>query len=260
MSGTPCTRHPQCLYIKYEDHEAHISHDEKLNCFGNELTALIVPEGVEVLNCSGNELTALIVPEGVKDLDCSYNKLTTLVVPGGVRKLYCFCNELTSLIVPQGVKELYCFCNKLTTLIVPQGVKELRCLHNKLTTLVVPEGVKELDCSDNKLTALIVPQGVEELGCYNNRLDSNSKAYYNSLEKRASLSLVSLCLNVVLRCKIKMVGVPQDIMDLSRKVLRCRECKNLMLEALCSLSINMHETKFYGVRTIECYRCERMCF
>ena len=93
-------------------------------CYNNQLTSLVVPEGVERLYCSENQLTSLVVPEGVERLYCSENQLTSLVVPGGVARLYCYNNQLTSLILPEGVKTLDCshnqFVNNETTFINPK--------------------------------------------------------------------------------------------------------------------------------------------
>ena len=128
------------ITITLENKDTYIDHDG----------VLTVPCETQKVICSHNELTSLIIPEGIKMLDCTYNELTSLVVPKGMQKLWCSGNKLTSLIVPEGVQELLCSNNKLTSLVVPKGIRIFWCCWNKLEFLELPDSLVLLNIEGNK--------------------------------------------------------------------------------------------------------------
>ncbi len=97
------------------------------------------------LDCSGNQLTALDIGKNIKlqALHCTDNALTKLDVSRNaeLQRLECGSNDLTELDVSQNTKLIYLYCKK-----------------NLLTSLDVSQNEKliSLDCSNNKLTSLVV--------------------------------------------------------------------------------------------------------
>jgi hypothetical protein len=46
-----------------------------------DITELVIPNGVEKVYCVNNKLTELVVPDSVTQISCSGNNLTELLVP-----------------------------------------------------------------------------------------------------------------------------------------------------------------------------------
>jgi hypothetical protein len=71
---------------------------KKVYCYGNRLTELIIPDGVEIINCSVNNITELILPKSCIYLDCYYNELIKLIVQKTCEKIYCRYNKLYPIV------------------------------------------------------------------------------------------------------------------------------------------------------------------
>ena len=178
-----------------------------LNCSGQELKKTLNLEQnsrVEKLNCSGNQLTALWFHTGssLRYLDCSVNQFTALNLSKNpeLTELYCSNNKLTALDLSANTKlqEINASSNKLTALDVRHlselthlylwSNSDLRSIdvskntkleflsvsHCKLTSLNVSNNRKlvELFVYNNQLTALDVRSNymLKTLACYENQL------------------------------------------------------------------------------------------
>lgn len=118
---------------------------QRLNCAGNQLTALKVSgcTSLQWLNCDNNQLTILDVSgcTVLQELDCSDNQLTVLDVSGctTLQELDCFNNQLTALDVSKNtvLKSLGLYNNRLTVLDVSANTKlsYLNCEKNQITIL-----------------------------------------------------------------------------------------------------------------------------
>ena len=190
-----------------------------LNCSGQELKKTLNLEQnsrVEKLNCSGNQLTALWFHKGssLKYLNCSVNKFTALNLSKNpeLTELYCSNNKLTSLDLSANTKlqEINASSNKLTALDVRQlpelthlylwSNSDLRSIdvskntkleflsvsHCKLTSLDVSHNRKlvELFVYNNQLTALDVRSNylLKTLACYENQITALDLSYNGALE------------------------------------------------------------------------------
>ena len=178
-----------------------------LNCSGQELKKTLNLEQnsrVEKLDCSGNQLTALWFHKGssLRYLDCSVNQFTALNLSKNpeLTELYCSSNKLTALDLSANKKlqKIVAQTNALTTLDtrnLPElthlylwGNHDLKSIdvsknpkleflsaaHGKLTSLNVSNNRKlvELYVYDNQLTALDVRSNylLKTLDCYENQL------------------------------------------------------------------------------------------
>ena len=90
-------------------------------------------------NINGEEVEIKI---NNKYVDCPYNQLTELVLPNGVKYVSCYNNKLTELYLPDSVEIVYCFENQLTELVLPNGVKEVYCTNNNLKEITLPKKIR----------------------------------------------------------------------------------------------------------------------
>ena len=190
-----------------------------LNCSGQELKKTLNLEQnsrVEKLDCSGNQLTALWFHKGssLKYLTCSANKFTALNLSKNpeLTELNCGWNQITALDLSANKKlqKIVAGSNKLTTLDtrnLPEltylnlwGNDDLKSIdvsknpkleilsasHGKLTSLNVKNNRKlvELYVYNNQLTALDVSSNylLKKLSCYENQITALDLSYNGALE------------------------------------------------------------------------------
>ena len=70
---------------------------EKVICYNNKLTELIVSAGCKKVSCSNNQLKELIITEGCVKVDCSYNQLKELIIPDGCVYVWADMKSVTEL-------------------------------------------------------------------------------------------------------------------------------------------------------------------
>ena len=175
---------------------------EKLDCSGNQLTALWFHKGssLKYLTCSANKFTALNLSKNpeLTELNCSWNQLTALDLSANTKlqQINASSNKLTALDVRQlpELTHLYLWANHdLKSIDVSKNTKLefLSVSHCKLTSLNVSNNRKlvELFVYNNQLTALDVRSNymLKTLYCYENQI--------TALDLSSNVSLEDLSVN-----------------------------------------------------------------
>ena len=214
---------------------------EKLDCSGNQLTALWFHTGssLRYLDCSVNQFTALNLSKNpeLTELYCSSNKLTALDLSANkkLQKIVAQTNALTTLDtrnLPE-LTHLYLWGNHdLKSIDVSKNTKLefLSAAHGKLTSLNVSNNRKlvELYVYDNQLTALDVRSNylLKMLDCYENQL--------TALDLSSNVALEDLGVNdnpiteLDLRAQSNLQTLSCSKMQLKKlDVSRCTELRRL---------------------------------
>jgi len=116
----------------------------ELYCYLNQLTTLpVLPAGLKILFCGanlfGNNLSSVVLPDGLQSFYCEGGNYTALPsrLPPSLVNFHCGANRLTSLPpLPSTLKNLNCFANYLTSLPdLPTNLERLECENNNIYCL-----------------------------------------------------------------------------------------------------------------------------
>lgn len=140
------------IYVKYNDNSVKwfkkMSQLYKDNRF----------DDIIILNCNDMEIESFLkLPNKLEVLNCYGNKLKELVLPNTLKELWCGLNELESLDnLPDSLEVLHCEHNKITSLGVnsdfPSKLRVLQCINNKITKIgKLSSTIESFDCDLNPI-------------------------------------------------------------------------------------------------------------
>ena len=135
------------------------------------------------LYINGEEVTEVVVPDGIETLNNTFTKasyLTSVTIPNSVTKIskdaFYGCSSLISVNIPEGITEIgkdaFYGCSSLTSIEIPNSVTsigELAFKHcSSLTSVAIGNAVTTIGmqafCQCSSLTSIEIPNSVTEIG------------------------------------------------------------------------------------------------
>ena len=154
-----------------------------LDCSSNYLSTLNLSVlSLQVLNCSGNNLTSLIIPNTITELNASNNELEVINLSNmsNLRILECSDNYLQSIELTncRNLEVINVINNFISTINFAnnENLKEINCTSNNLSELNVSNNLllEKLNCSGNAITQLNISNNnaLKELYVVGNKISN----------------------------------------------------------------------------------------
>lgn len=240
-----------------------ISSNQKLKnvyCQKNQISSIILPEGIEYINCGSNALTSLDTSRAVnlREIDCGDNALSSVDFSKNTQleSVAVHNNQLMRLDFAgfMKLKKLFCSNNRLTELVVDSctSLKILSCYGNLLTELDCSwcTALNNVNCEDNCLTKLDLTgtTSLDTLYCSNNQLEELG------LHKMADLELLYCSANQLTQldvCNWRLVSLDcSDNPLVSLEISGCTELRYLNFYHTDIVSLDV--TEFNNLKTVYC--------